>query len=426
MDSAFKPTWRRGLFALGLAIVGFLLPQEVPLEWYPLNEPGTDINYLEIACASDKTGEVQIYYNLTHGFNALNSIRIPISPTTQTYTYTFPLPDGPITELRVNPPTGGGALNIRQMRIINRRGEEIRLFTRDQFRPQDEIAAISPSPEGWKLISTATATHPSTRVELTAPIIPVGKDHRNLLRCLLSTGYLSMMLWILLLAVLFTFYRPNLGPAERKPEALATGDVPNPNPATVEGTAVDRKSGWCDLFAHLGFMACLAVMFAFVGNRGLIRNSIRYARYQPPAVAAAVAGELRLEIDLRSSRSDTPAQFFWDTGNGIRETDSVRCTYLKHPDLQTIGFPLPHGTLKGMRFDPLDSESTLEIHEIRLVGAGWKTVAVLPLDSLQAFQQVSTLKADKGVLTIVTSPGAKDPILYFTAAAVERINAARQ
>ena len=87
MDSAFKPTWRRGLFALGLAIVGFLLPQEVPLEWYPLNEPGTDINYLEIACASDKTGEVQIYYNLTHGFNALNSIRIPISPTTQTYIF---------------------------------------------------------------------------------------------------------------------------------------------------------------------------------------------------------------------------------------------------------------------------------------------------------------------------------------------------
>lgn len=67
----------------------------MPLEWYPLNEPGTDINYLEISCASDKTGEVQIFYNLTRGINSLDSIRIPISSTTQTYTYTFPCPMRP-------------------------------------------------------------------------------------------------------------------------------------------------------------------------------------------------------------------------------------------------------------------------------------------------------------------------------------------
>src|SRR5258708_17821777 len=166
MDSPFRPTWRRALFAAALAAGAFLLPQEVPLEWYPLNNPGTDINYLEISCAANVTGEVQIRYDLAlRGHQPIDTIRIPISPTTQTYTYTFPLPDAPIVEMRVIPPAGG-ELTIRQMRIINRRNEEIRRFTYDLFRVERNSATITPSPEGWKLISAPGVTSPSTRIAL--------------------------------------------------------------------------------------------------------------------------------------------------------------------------------------------------------------------------------------------------------------------
>ena len=383
--SAFQPTWGRGLFALALAIAGFLLPQEVPLEWYPLNEPGTDINYLEISCAADTTGDVQIYYNLSRGINELNCIKFPISPTTQTYTYTFPLPDGPITELRVDPPSKGGALNIRQMRIINRRGEEIRRFTRDMFRPTNQIAAITPSPEGWKLISTPTANDPYTRIEIFSPIIPVGKDHRNLLRCLLSTGYLAMMLTILLLAVLFTFYRP---------------------------------SHWRDLAAHVGFMASIALMFAFVGNRGLIRNSVYYAQYKPWSVPAG----LTLEFDLLN-RGTSNAQLFWDTGRGFCEADSVRQQYEPHAGLQVIRFPLPAQPLRALRFDPRDGgEGRLEIRGIRVVDAGKSTRALLRVDSLRAFHDVAEINTVDNQLLVRTAPGATDPILKFTAEAASQIN----
>ena len=64
MDAPFQPTWRRLLFAAALAAGAFLLPQEVPLEWYPLNNPGTDINYLEISCAANVTGNVEICSDL--------------------------------------------------------------------------------------------------------------------------------------------------------------------------------------------------------------------------------------------------------------------------------------------------------------------------------------------------------------------------
>lgn len=246
-----QPTWTRGLFAAALAAAGFFLPQEVPLEWYPLNNPGTDINYLEIACAADKAGEVQIYYDTTRGTNELESIRWPISPTVQTYTYTFPLPDAPIVSLRLNPVARGGTLHIRQMQIINRRGDEIRRFSRASFYPNNQIAAIAAQTDGWAVTTTPEASDPFTMIDVGAPVIPAGMNGRNLQRCLLSTGYLALMLWILLLAVLLTFYRP---------------------------------ARWRELPVRLGFMAAIALLFAAVGNRGLIRNSIHHARFVPPAL----------------------------------------------------------------------------------------------------------------------------------------------
>jgi hypothetical protein len=250
----FRPSRGRGLAALTLAAAGFLLPQEVPLEWYPLNHPGTDIHYLEMVCASDRDGTVQIFYDLTRGFNPLDSIRWPISPTAQAFTYTFPLPDAPITALRLDPVGDGGTLTIHQLRIVNRRGEEILRVTRDMITPDRQIAAISTAPDGWLITSAPGSTDPSTRIALRSPIVPLGMNGRNFQRCLLSTGYLALMLWLLLLALLFIFH---------------------------------RSKNWRGLAARAGFMAVLALLFALVGNRGLIRNSIHFARFHSPAPASA-------------------------------------------------------------------------------------------------------------------------------------------
>ena len=384
-QNVFRPTWRRGFFAFILAAIGFLLPQEVPLEWCPLNEPGNDINYLEISYASDKAGDVQISYDLgQHGHQSIDTIRFSISPSDKTYTSSFPLPDAPIVALRVNPPTQGGTLRIRQMRIINRRGEEIRRFTRDLFRAEHEIEAITPSIEGWKLTSTASATNPITRIELFSPIIPVGKDYRNLLRCLLSTGYLSMMLWILLLAVLFTFYRP---------------------------------TNWHVLFAHLGFMACLAILFAFVGNRGLIRNSIHYARY----VSWPVDPGLKLEFDLLSSSPST-TQLFFDTGQGLNEAGSNRQPYESHQGLQTLRFALPDEPLHALRFNPRNGEGRLEIRGIRIVDGGQRTQAVLPLNALLARHDIARLLVGPDSLTIETAPESDNPTMEFNPATLAIVN----
>jgi hypothetical protein len=417
-DSAFQPTWRRGLIAVALALAGFFLPQEVPLEWYPLNEPGQDILYLEISCASDKNGDFQVYYNTTNGINELDKISVPISPTTQTYTYTFPLKDAPITELRLDPVGDGGALTVRQLRIIDRRGTEIQRFTREDIVPLNQIAGVMALADGWKITSAPGSNDPFTRIQLNIPIIAQGIHHRNFLRCLYSWSYLALMLWILLLAVLFTFYRP-IGLTRSKPRTQNQDAEQPSDPGDLGGKSSARKSGWTDLLLHVGFMAGIALLFAFVGNRGLIKNSVHYARFVPPVVSPGA----QLQVDLAT---DHPlvAQLFWDLGRGFNETDSARRDYEPHPGLQTLRFPLPPGPLQALRFDPLDGEARLVLRGLRVVDPAGRTLAVLPLTSLEAAQDIARHTATEEVLTVDTAPGRKDPILHFSPAAVSAVNQA--
>jgi hypothetical protein len=254
LTDPFQPTWGRGLLAVAVATIGFLLPQEVPLEYYSLNNPSSGLNYLEITCAANVQGETDVYLDNGRGFNELEKIRWPIGPSQSAYTYTFPLPDAPLVHLRLDPfISGAGEFTITNFRIINRRGEEIHRFTREDFRRTHQIDAIIPTSDGWKLVVKASADGPNSQVQLSRPIIPEGMNERNLKRCLLSSGYLALMLWLLLLAVYFAlrFHR--------------------------NGRAAART---------VVFLAFVAVLFSLVGNRGLIKNSIHYARYDSPARAS--------------------------------------------------------------------------------------------------------------------------------------------
>lgn len=375
-------------FAGALAVGGFFLPQEVPLEWYPLNEPGEDILYLELTCASDKDGDVKVYYNATRGINELHTIYFPISPTEQTFTYTFPLLDAPIVELRLDPVADGGTLTVSRMRILDRRGDEVRRFTRDMFVPVQQVASVIPADDGWKITSVPGSNDPFLRVELPSPILAKDRDYRNFLRCVLSTSYLAGMLFILLLAVFFAFTRPQ---------------------------------SWRELPAPLAYLALLAILFSFVGNRGLIRNSIHFARYEAPPVPPG----LRLEFDLQATNPST-AQLFWDTGNGFNETQSARVSYEPHPGLQTLRYDLPsNAPLTALRFDPLDGEGELRIRGIRVVDAGHRTRAVLPIDALQPVQQIAEASvADEEILHLRTAPASGDPITVFKPEALTAINEA--
>jgi hypothetical protein len=243
MEDPFQPTWSRALLAAGLAALGFALPQKVPLEYRPLNDPSQGLQYLEVTCAADSPGTVEILLDTGRGFNPVDAIRWPVAPSETAYTYTFPLADAPLAGLRLVPFKGGsGTLVIRGFRIIDRVGREIHRFSGSDFRPTHQIAAVSPVAGGWEIATLPDATEPYSDVRLGRPLVAEGMGLRNLQRCLLSWSYLSLMIWILLLAVY---------------------------------AALRCASGFRGALRACAFLALAALLFAAVGNRGLIRNSIR-------------------------------------------------------------------------------------------------------------------------------------------------------
>ena len=436
----FRPTRWRALIAAAVAVIAFVLPQEAPLAYYPLNNPSDGLLLLEITCAASATGETQISYDTGRGLNPLDSIRIPIAPSSQPYTYTFPLPDAPIVAMRLYPLNCPGELTITNFRIINRRGELNRRLAREDFEPRNEIAAVSATPGGWKLITTPAATESYSRIELHEPIVAKGMNVRNLQRCLLSWGYLALMLWILLLAVYFALRQgqesgvgsqnPGDGGKEAGNGVQGSGFGVQESRGGRQNTGVrsqetgaysgptSGEGGWRYGARSMLFLAGIALLFSAVGNRRLIKDAVRYACFQLPTPAPG----LRLEIDLAANPT-IAAQLFWDTGHGINETESRRRRYEPHPGAQTLSFDLPLGRpIRALRFDPFDAAGEIRVAGIRVVDSARHTRLRLPVSTLHANREIASIEVRNDQAAIRTTQGATDPILEFAPEAVSAVS----
>ncbi len=426
----FQPTWRRVTAAIVVAGAAFALPQEAPLEYYPLNHP-SDVYYLEITCQASAEGETQIFFDTGRGFNDLQEIRIPIAPSSQPYTYTFPMWDAPVQGMMVVPLTKPGTLSVTNLRIYTRSGREIKRFARDDFDATHEIARIAPTANGWEWITTPDARQPYSICGFFPPIIPDGMNARNLQRCLLSSGYLSGMLWILLLAVLFV--------AQWRPAAAASGRTS----AQTEGHGGDSEADaagahvsasllllpqplWRNLIRGALFMALLALLFSAVGNRGLIKDSIRYSRFP----ASQIKPGLHLEFDLAIDPPQS-ARLSWDTGQGFNAAESELQSCEPDPLYQTVRFDLPdlgktNRSLRALRFTPFATAGTVRIFGIRVIDQGRRTRLRLPPDCLQAGHDIASVEIQDQQIVIRTAPAAHDPTLEFKPAAVQAIADAMQ
>jgi hypothetical protein len=240
----FQPTWKRAMFVIGVAIICFMLPQDIPLEYCSLNNPSSGLQYLEITCAANFYGLIVISLDSGKGFNNFEAIKWTISPSDSAYTYIFPLADTPLYRLRLSTLQASGALSITNFRIINRRGQEIHRIVKEDFIGLNKTVEIVTTLVGWKVVSIIPGQEHLNDIAIRRPLVPEGMNERNLKRCIISWSYFALMIWILTLAVYFTL-RP-------------------------KGTVHSHASAFL-------FLAFLALLFSAVGNRGLISNSIRYA-----------------------------------------------------------------------------------------------------------------------------------------------------
>lgn len=335
----FAPSILRFLFVLALAVGAFFIPQEIALEWYPLNEPGNDIHYLETTLRTSNTGNIRFVYDCGFGFVEPYTITIPVAPSDMAFTYTFPLPDAPLRKLFIDPPDAPGELEFTRLRIINRREEEVRNFSPDEFKISPGLQQ-QPTLHGWKLVADdKTAFDAGADVDF-LPVRPVGMTLRNVKRCLLSWSYLSFMLWLITLAIYFVFLSHRRGK---------------------------------DILRATAFLLLICAMMSVVGNRGLIRNTYRISNFKPVKVppghtlefeiASAQPGEVRLIST--AAASDT-------------EPQTTTVALASHPDLQTVRFPLKDGVPLAQLKLQLPP-GTVKLMPPRLLDGGKYTVVELPI-----------------------------------------------
>jgi hypothetical protein len=338
----FAPSWKRFLFAAALAFLAFLVPQEIALEWYPLNEPGNDIHYLEATMRSSNTGTLRFVYDSGFGFKPPYDITVPIAPSDMAFTYTFPLPDGPLRKLFIDPPDAPGEVEFTRLRIINRREEEMRNFFPDEFKLSPGLE-LQRTEHGWKLISDAKTSFDAGADIDFSPIRPIGMNGRNFLRCLLSWSYLSFMLWLIVLAIYFTFLNHRRGK---------------------------------DILRATAFLLAVCCLFSFVGNRGLIKNAYAISKKKPVSippghelvleVAAAEPGEI--VFTQTPAASPLPEKATTQKLSGDFRLQTLRLPLADSVALKELQLRLPPGRVKLM--------------PIRLLNGGKYTALEIPVAAL--------------------------------------------
>lgn len=113
--------------------------------------------------------------------------------------------------------------------------------------------------------------------------------------------------------------------------------------------------------------------------------------------------------------SSVPAetQFFYDTGKGFNENDSLKKLIYHANAPVTLDFDLSGPNLYGLRFDPSRSPAKIKIYEIILKYQGENPFSA-PLDSLKAVKDIKTLHFDGKMLSVETAEVVEDPILLLT------------
>lgn len=379
----FAPSWKRFLFAFVLAALAFLVPQEIALEWYPLNNPGNDIHYLEVTMRSSNTGTLRFVYDCGFGFRPPYDITVPIAPSDMAFTYTFPLPDGPLRKLFIDPPDAAGEVEFTRLRIINRREEEVRNFSPDEFKLGPGLQ-LAPTEHGWKLIADKNTSFDSGADMDFSAVRPVGMNLRNVKRCLLSWSYLSFMLWLIVLAIYFIFLNHLRGK---------------------------------DILKATAFLLAICACFSAVGNRGLIKNTHHISKKKPAAIPAGH----ELTIDIASAEPGEIALIQTPASSPLPPTSLSR-PLAAHPHLQTLRFPLRDGiALQNLQLQL--PKGRVKLMPLRILDGGKYTVVEIPVSALSPADNTIN-RTTAGVPFVQLTPESPQRAYTFSPETVAKISAA--
>ena len=131
-----------------------------------------------------------------------------------------------------------------------------------------------------------------------------------------------------------------------------------------------------------------------------------------PFLPAAKTQSALFAVEARlASTSSGQVMLYYDGGAGYSESAAARVNLTKSAVPALVRLPLPPGTYRSFRFDPIDHDGTVTLDSLRVTGAGGRVLRDLPLADLKPAQQIQSLRHHDGHLELVVTPGANDPQL---------------
>jgi len=139
--------------------------------------------------------------------------------------------------------------------------------------------------------------------------------------------------------------------------------------------------------------------------------SIPYLPFAAPATE-----QFHFDITVTSSTPGS-AQIYFDIGRGINEADSSRVAIDPKSGPHVLHLPLPWGTYRALRFDPIDRAAELTLSEAVIRDNYGSVIHRFALGDFTADNQILSLVSRGDTLRVITTPAATDPNLGLRLAA---------
>lgn len=120
-----------------------------------------------------------------------------------------------------------------------------------------------------------------------------------------------------------------------------------------------------------------------------------------------------ISVSFDSPAEKPVSQLFYNVDGSYTEEDSQSQWLQPGARPQRLRFQLPGRDIHGLRFDPLNDEGEVTIHEVQVIDNRGEPLLRLDPARILPLNQVASLRLQDGGVTVTTIPGADDPSLVL-------------
>ena len=159
--------------------------------------------YLQISMKSSVAGVAQIFYDIGQGFTEKSASTTTVHANGEFIEYQFPFPNKKkIYNLRFDPLTSSGHVEIRQIRITDGLGNTFLGFHLKQLVPSNQISRLEIINDHISADIDTNADDPQSYIQLEEPLLPLQEVHPSyhtnlfLSFCVILLSVLLIYLWV--------------------------------------------------------------------------------------------------------------------------------------------------------------------------------------------------------------------------------------